>query len=293
MEGADGTDAFAKAKRNHEELQSEMKAAMSNMASSSARLSVSSASSTSKPWDDAIAKPSQHERDDMAVARKEAKDRLERTKDYDRLLKQAGEGEESDDFEYVGEESPKRAKVEEPQQVRMQPKPKQKSEGSGGAKPPPPPPPPPPKTEKKERPTASPTGTPIPTVCPFKDDILEPAEHFQRRMEFWPEGYDDWGIDNWNDPHWSAKENCMAAELGLPWWIRGPPGPEKGGPTFWKSIPWNAATQHWTWTRELVRQHLEEYSWADWNSATALAEEHALAAQQNLPWSVRGPPGPD
>ena len=86
--------------------------------------------------------------------------------------------------------------------------------------------------------------------------------------------------------------NSMATELGLPWWVRGPPGPELNGPVYWKTIPWNSTTQHWTWTRALVRTLLTEYDWDDWNAPESLAEEHALAVMHNLPWNVRGPNGP-
>ena len=122
--------------------------------------------------------------------------------------------------------------------------------------------------------------------------MLEPLPHFKRRKSFWPAQYGYWENHEWNISHFVAKENSMATELGLPWWVRGPPGPELGGPDFWKSIPWNSSTQHWTWTRFLVRELLTEYNWEDWNDPKSLEEEHALAAMHHLPWNVRGPPGP-
>jgi hypothetical protein len=84
----------------------------------------------------------------------------------------------------------------------------------------------------------------------------------------------------------------MAGQLNLPFWLRGPPGPECGGPPTWKKIPWNRETQHWTWTRQAVRENLPEYNWDDWNDEDALTQEHAAAAIHHLPWNVRGPPGP-
>ena len=122
--------------------------------------------------------------------------------------------------------------------------------------------------------------------------MLEPLYQFERRAYYWPPGYGDWGKTEWNTDHNAALENSIATELGLPWWVRGPPGPELGGPQKWKTIPWNPDTQHWTWTRASVREHLPEYNWEDWNSKEAQLEEHAMACLHHLPWPARGPPGP-
>ena len=133
---------------------------------------------------------------------------------------------------------------------------------------------------------------PIPRECPWKNHVLAPLPQFERRESYWPKNYGVWGHTEWNTDHNAALENSIATELGLPWWIRGPPGPELGGPEKWKTVPWNPDTQHWTWTRASVREHIPEYNWEDWNSKEALDEEHAMACLHHLPWPVRGPPGP-
>ena len=114
-----------------------------------------------------------------------------------------------------------------------------------------------------------------------------------RRKEHWPSEYGIWPIDAWNEEKFVALENSLAQEHGMAFWTRGPPGPELGGPQKWRGIPWNADVQGWVWTRASLHEHLPEYRWEDWNSETALKEEHAMAQLYSLPWSVRGPPGPD
>ena len=79
-----------------------------------------------------------------------------------------------------------------------------------------------------------------------------------RRKQYWPSEYGSWAIDEWNAERYIALENSLSQEHSMPFWIRGPPGPELGGPQKWRGIPWNADAQGWIWTRASLRAHLPE-----------------------------------
>ena len=105
-----------------------------------------------------------------------------------------------------------------------------------------------------------------------------------------PQDYGNW--PDWNADSAVLHEQALSDLHGLRFWMRGPVGPQDGGPMVWKGIPWDYKKGCWGFTSR--EQLPREYSFQDWWSEEALRDEQEIAMRYHIPWGLRGPPnGPD